>query len=174
MKGKKGNIAIVIIGSMILLCLLGYNVYAKGKVFFEASIYQIISLMFALLITFFLTQMKNDERRKLDMLDKMLIDIQKDLNDENILKFETEDERSMALLHQKSVANRLKYLVDNNLFPELEEEIKYIDNEIGHLRDMYGEHMTDMEYMRKSKKQFTLYITNVEDKIFLAHLKLFK
>lgn len=174
MKRIKGNSVIVILGSIVLLCIGGYNIYTNGKSFFDASVYQVISLIFALAITFYLTQMKNEERRKIDMLDRMLLDLQNDINADSFIKYETEDDVHMALLRQKSVANRLAYLIERNPFPKAMEEIKYINNEIAHLREMYGEHMNDKEYMKKSKKEFNKYITNAEDKIFLVHLKLFK
>lgn len=174
MKRIKGNSAIVIFGSIVLLCIGVYNICTNGKSFFEASVYQVISLIFVLLITFYLTQMKNEERRKIDMLDRMLIDLQNELNADRFIKYETEDDIHMALLSQKSVANRLAYLRESGLFPKIMEEIKYIDNEITHLREMYGEHMNDKEYMNKSKKDFDKYITNAEDKIFSVHLKLYE
>lgn len=174
MGGKRRNKLIVIIPTVILLCISAFNIFENGKDFFEINIYQIVSLIFAFVITFYLTQITNDERRKIDMLDKMLFEIQKELTNECLLKFETEEDRNIALLHQRSIASRLKYLIDNNLFPSIIDDIKYTYNEIQHLRSMYGDHMIDKDYMNKSQKEFKRYITNAEDKIFLMHVKLYK
>ena len=82
MKGTK-VLSMLGIGCVIVF-LLGigiYNIVVDAGAFFTASIYQIISLLFAIVITYLLTQRKNDKRRKNDMLDKMILGIQKDISE---------------------------------------------------------------------------------------------
>ena len=175
MKGTK-VLSMLGIGCVIVF-LLGigiYNIVVDAGAFFTASIYQIISLLFAIVITYLLTQRKNDKRRKNDMLDKMILGIQKDISEKTLVCYATEEERSIALLLQKSLASRLEYLKNARMCASIVDEIDYISKEMENLREFYGSHMTDKEYMEKSSTDFEKYIVNISDKCFSIRLKLYE
>lgn len=174
MKTKK---VLSIIGiSMVLLFIVGiaiYNIVVNKTDFLDASIYQVLSLLFAITITYLLTQKKNDERRKNDMLDKMILGIQKDISEKSLVRYETEEEQTIALLQQKSLANRLEYLKDKKTCADIADEVDYISREMEHLREFYGSHMKDKDYMEKSSADIEKYIVNITDKCFYIRLKLY-
>ena len=158
-------------------CILGialYNIVICAKEFFSANVYQVISLLFVLFITFLLTQRKNDYRRKIDMLDKMVVGIQEDISHGEIVSYKTEEQRSIALLKQKSIANRIQYLKESKIHNGIEYDVDYIAKEMERLREFYGAHMDDINYMEKSSADFEKYIVNICDKCFSIRLKLYE
>lgn len=167
-----------IIGVVItLVCILGisvYNIVVSSEEFFDATVYQIISLLFALIITFLLTQRKNDYRRKIDMIDKMIAGIQEDLSSREFVLYETDAQMNIALLKQKSLANRIQYLMDSKIHNKIGKDVEYIAKEMENLREFYGAHMKDKDYMDKSSADIEKYIVNINDKCFSMRLKLYE
>ena len=175
--GKGGNIGYRIgvggtIGAIVLIGI--YNIIKYGQDFFKASIYQIVSLLFAIIITYLLTQKKNDARRKADMLEKMFLGIEKDITDKSLIQFVTVDERNIALLQQKSLASRLEYLKEAKICVDIASDVEYMAKEMENLREFYGAHMSDKDYMEKSTADMEKYIVNITDKCFAVRLKLYE
>ena len=171
MKKAKSDKRMLVVTMVILPIIMVWNICKNGTAFFDATIYQILSLSFAVVITFMLTQKKNDERRKIDMLEKMIASIQKDIQNPEVFGYDSEESRELALLNQKSLANRIDILTEtckNN------KDIEYIERELGELREIYGTHMNDGEYMKKSSRDLKRHIVNIEDKCSKIIFDLYK
>ncbi len=174
MKNKWITGIVFIFITVIIFAVAVYSVFSTGSVFFHISVFQVLSLLFVLYITYFLSQRRNDERRKIDIVDKMIFKIQEDVVKSELINYKSEEDKSMALLLQKSIANRLEYLNDSKIGSDIKGELEYIIAEVEKMREFYGSHMNDEEYMKKSSNDFRKYIVNISDKCNLMHIKLYE
>lgn len=167
---KKNWIVLIFVAMVAALTI--YNLI-KNTDFFDASMSSLISIVAVLLISYYLTQRKNDDRRKLENVDRLLTKIQEELKNKEICDASSEEKIEQALILQRSLGNKLKYYMDYCNEKE-KRDAKYMFEEFKRVRELYGNHMNDSEYIRKSKGDFKNILTKIDDKCEELHLLIFK
>lgn len=158
---KHWFLVIIAVGCLIWSIYNGFN---NGK-FLEASLIQILTLVVAIFISYFLVQHKNDRRRKADFINKMLQEIVLQVEDEGVLDADT----SRAWTIQKSIANRLLALKDNG-FKDIEQDMDYVIKEFEEIRELYSNHVDDLETVEKDINRHRV---NISDKCTKIEASLF-
>lgn len=174
MKKKTGYVIAYVLTFFILvgcIYLFAYN-WNNNKDFFKMSLSTLMTIVTAIIISFYLVQKKKDERRKIDNIDKILTKVQLFINDTKLIDASTQSALNNALLMQKSLANKLEY-IKKNCPKEIEFDLLYICNEFQHLRELYGGHFKDEEYIKKSADDFKKFIINIDDKCDAIHMNLY-
>jgi hypothetical protein len=129
--------------------------------------------MSAIFISYYLVQLKNDERRNRDNIDRIISKVQSLISNTELIDASTKNAQAKSLLLQKSLANKLEY-IKMNCSHEIKPDLEYICSEFEHLRELYGGHIHDNEYLIKSVDDFKKYIINIDDKCDSLHIKLYK
>jgi hypothetical protein len=126
---------------MLVVFLAGVLVFAiynlrSNENFFEASLFQVALLVIPIGITYYLTQRKLDERKKKDILERLIAQTQEAALSEELLRF---SERKSVLGQQRHLGNKVSVLVEFSAsLPELTSEslrIKELYEEIREILD---------------------------------------
>lgn len=170
---KHGNVIITI---SLVVCIGGLGIYnvINNKLFLKVSASSLLTMFIAVIVSFWLVQLKNDKRKLNDKIDKLVYKIQDIISSSDFTSCETADICRKNLILHRSVANKIEYLKsvcekDDNI----KSSILEIENEFRALREFYSDHYMDEEYMRKSQKEFQNYITKIDDEADKIHVKLF-
>ena len=130
------------------------------KDYFSIPFYAIINITIAIYFAYFLTQHRNDMRKKKeiaqDIIEKVLID----LTSEKMYVIFDEDALKYISIKQRSVKNRLDMLKEYEKSFCIKEDIKYINDNINMYWDFVSNHIHDLEYLKKSEGDLLKYITN--------------
>ena len=155
-----------------LVLLISYNVVSNER-FFEASITSILTILVALLFSYYFTQQKNDIRKKNEKIDNLIYKIQEIILDSEFIESDNDAISRKNLIKQRSVANKIEYLCNiTSTSVELANLVKEIKETFSNYREFYGEHYTDIEYMEKSKKDLLNYVVKIDDLADKIHISL--
>lgn len=160
------NILFICITAIFALLLLFKNLNSTS--FWDANFIQILTLTVTATLSFFFVQRLTDKRRKIDCYEHILNEIQSIIdNNTNIFSLSQD-----ALLLQKSIANKIKYLKEHS-FAEIKTDLEYIEDQFQELRDLYGNHQTSAADLKSIEPDMTKHKTNISDKIDKIKLELY-
>ena len=125
-------------GIVLLISVALLLINCTKTEFFEANLIDIVTIAIAGIITWYLTEKQEDDRRRNDCIEHIIVEIEGMILSEEIFS----KEKKITLLKQSSCANRIKYLKDAN-FQEIREDIEFISSQFEMLRNLYSEHMDD-------------------------------
>lgn len=168
MKNTIGKIVFnIVIGVFIVgcICLSVYN-WQFNPEFLVTPLSTILSILIAVVVSFYFVQKKTDHRRKNEKIDKLLYKIQDIILDKNFLEVKEKD-----LIVQRSLANKIEYLA-NYSDHNISSEIGKIKDKFEDYRTFYGNHYKDADYMKKSQQELLNYVRLIDDICDEIHIKL--
>lgn len=163
---------VLLIFSIFVFALFFFNLLTN-KDFWISSASSIFSIFAVLFLSYYLTQKRNDQRKKLENYDRLICKIQDELYNEAMFCANSKEEQNKALNLQRSLGNKLKYFMDF-CDEELKDDAKYMSDEYVRLKTLYGNHMSDVDYINKSKEDFKNGLCKIDDRCEELHLKIFK
>lgn len=163
----KNYIGIIIIAVISIALLIVNGV--KNENFLMANITQILSLLVTAILSVYFVQRLTDKRRKTDCYERILGEIKTAIHDDKAF-FSTDRE---ALMLQTSIANKVKHLQEY-AFPQIKDDLKYIENEYTELRELYGNHKDSVESLLKIRLDIVRHQSNIDDKIDKIQLMLYE
>lgn len=152
------TIIIVVIG----LVWSAYNIFVIGdcKTFFGANLFQILTIMIAIVISFYISQKMTDRRRKADVIEKMLYSIQDRLSCKEII---LSSKREISLPALREVENNLKHLKEH-CFPNQEEDFKILYDKFEILRELFDESFMQESRLNELKPKMICAINVINSK----------
>lgn len=163
MKNKKCIGGVLLAIGFLALCI--YNLVVNDD-FFKAPLTTIISILVAIVLSYFLSQRKTDDRRKREKIDKLLYKIQGIVLDEKFIEVKETD-----LITQRSIVNKILD-IEENATSEIRDDVGRLKEIFQEYRDFYSNHYTDDEYMKKSRIELTNFISRIDDLCDRMHMKL--
>lgn len=163
MKNKKCIGGVLLASGFLALCI--YNLVVNDD-FFKAPLTTIISILVAIVLSYFLSQRKTDDRRKREKIDKLLYKIQGIVLDEKFIEVKETD-----LITQRSIVNKILD-IEENATSEIRDDVGRLKEIFQEYRDFYSNHYTDDEYMKKSRIELTNFISRIDDLCDRMHMKL--
>lgn len=165
---NKTSIIVCIIAAIILIGIAIYNIVVDSAEFWTTNITSLLSISAVLFISYYLTQMRNDERKRIDNIERLILKIQQEVADEKMIHGKS----NMCLMYQRSTNNKIEYLQAQNL-SSISDELKYIHEQFQSLRDMYGDHMNDADFPNSREQDFSRIVVNIVDKcdVMLVELR---
>lgn len=126
-----------------ILYLFYINMYRCG--FWELKISDLITIVIACLISYYLKDRKEDTIRRNDCIEHIITEIEQMLESDDLFSIE----RRIALSKQRSCANRVKYLKKAS-FDGLSDDINFIETHIDIIREIYSDNEQQQEeYLKK-------------------------
>ena len=156
----------IIFTVLVAFVLCCYNI-TKTQ-FFEASLTEVITIVFASFITFYLTEKINDNRRRNDCIEQVVMEIEKMVIDDAIFK---KDENTLT--YQASCANRIMYLQEAG-FSHIQEDIDFIAEHFREIRDLYSNHNSTSKELNVVRKDFKKQQSLICDKCIKIRIELYK
>ena len=151
---------------LVALILCYYN--KSRSQFLEASLTDVITIVFASCITFYLTEKINDNRRRNDCIEQVIIEIERMVMDEAIF---AQDESTLT--YQSSCANRIRYLQEAG-FSHIQEDIDFIEEHFREIRELYSNHSKAKKELDVVKKDFQKQQRLICDKCTKIRIELYK
>ena len=163
------NIIAGIVFGCIIVALGVYN-YQNNKSFFEASFTSLATICVAVIVSFYLVQLKTDKRRQKEKIDTLLYKIQSYLTEESFL-LGGEDAWKNLILH-RSIFNKIKYLENLNIDKKILDELKKVKGYLEKFRCTYSENYLDEEKLKDKYDELKHYITLIDDICDKIHILL--
>lgn len=143
--------------SLLWAILIVYNICSQKGEFFKIPIYQVLSLMVAVGVAYYLVQKKNDTRKQKEIIEKSISKIQ-------VLLIELIDEKNrecaIALNLNRQINNKINVLMEYNI--EQNEEISYIKEQFSDIRSYIGDNITALDTL--DWKHIKVKVNNIESK----------
>lgn len=165
--GKKINIIqlIVVVFCLGIVGLAVYNCIIDTKQFFQASSTQIITCLTALVIAFWATQAKNDERKQKEHAEALVAEFKDIMSDFQMVNIDVEnyDKRfyNMAI---RSAQNKLYILKKYSEQMGFEEEYTYISEKLKDYNDLISDNIEKPDYLHDSENTLKKYVSSAISK----------
>lgn len=168
-KGLEIFIGIIFATGTIIWGIHSFQVAEKD--FFAASFEDILAVVIAVLVTFFLTERLNDKRKLYEYIEHMILEIEELLDNDKIFY---DDNRKIALALQRSCASKIKILKEANI-SDFSDDFEKMENEFHEIRDLYSNHYTGgRDDLLKLEPDFNKHKINITDKCDRIRLQLYK
>lgn len=160
---------------IVILALLGafaiYNIICNDS-FFTASLANIITIAIAVFVSFYLVQRWTDERKRKEIFLSLLTKLQSVIEDENAYNFDAQSKDEITM-RKRDISNWIKILEDANPPYIKDEDVKFIREKFDEYSDIIGNHIDDLDALRKLKKDLKRPIDLMESKIVKIELDIF-
>ena len=148
-----------------------YNIN-NNEDFFIAPLYSIITIIIALVFTFFFNQVLIEKRRKkenlLRIVQKTIVEL-----DSPCLIIKSRNDIAATRLLQQSIRNHIKMLLENKLFSQKNKELlELVEKDFNDYWDLISEHITDLNYLKKSESTLSKHIQNAKNKLDIISLNI--
>lgn len=146
--------------------------------FWEMTIFQVITLLVAIIIAFWATQRKSDERKIKEQIEKITEKVQSEVASTAFVIFNSTDnpydvQRRITMATRK-LSNCINVLREYSTIINIRDEVQYIDEQVRGYRDFVSVHVGDTEYLSKSETDLRRYADNISSKCDSIVLKLYK
>jgi len=156
---------------LIGVFILGYYNFKDNADFFKAPFTTLVTITSAVVVSYWLTQSRNDRRAKNQKIDELLYKIQEYISQEDFVKSGQTISTKNLLLH-RSIANKINYLQTLDLDGDIKKELAIIDKNFLDFRTLYGNHYTDPEQMQVYYNAFKHHIAKIDDACDKIHVYL--
>lgn len=165
MNGKRVARGIAIVA---LVALTVYN-YINNPNFFITPIYFIINILIAVIFTYYFVQNKNDERKRREIAEKILTNIQTLVISRISQEVDMTDEQwKKTMMHKRSLNNKISALEIIGIGLGIDNHIVYIRQKFGEYDAAIGE--ADKKPSEESERIFNL----IDEKCEYAIVDLYK
>lgn len=168
---EAGLILVVIIIALInIFCL-------KNEEFWKVSISQVLTLLVAIIIAFWAAQKKTDERIIKEQIERVSLKIQAVVSDPDFVTFRTndnsEDIQKRITMSTRKLSNGISVLQAYSKRVDIDEEVKYIEDQIRGYNDLVSVKVGDLDYLSKSESHLRMYAENINSKCDYIIMKLY-
>lgn len=170
---KRKNVILLIASILILSPLVIYNIKCNSE-FFKVPISSIITIIIALVFTYYFSQKKNDERKKKDAIYNCLEKMQELLSKKELIEIKNEDDQKENSMTIRNLRNRIDCLKGIVLNDSFNKGIEEIDKNLNEYKTFIGDYISDIEYLIKSRTQLLRYINLIDSKTQELILNLYK
>lgn len=141
-----------------------YNI-ENNETFLIAPLYSILTIIIALVFTFFLNQTLIEKRRKKENLLRIVQKTILELETPCLIIKNESDIKSTRLL-QQSIRNHIKMLQDSKLLSSKNKKlIDLVEKDFNEYWDFLSEKITDIDYLIKSELTLSKHIQNAKNKL---------
>jgi hypothetical protein len=157
--------------TVAIIILFLYN-FKENKGFFIISINTLINILMAIILTYFFTQRKHDQRKQKDIYFNLITELQQLLDKECAYRILSEDRRDIRL-NNRALANKINALKECYLSCKYKSELKYIEDQFREYKEFIGNNNSNTEYLKDSEQVLTMYLMNISSKLDSIIVKLY-
>lgn len=170
----------VSIGKWILIVLLAiafgvfiiYNIINNDE-FWNASAVNIITILIAIVISYFFVQRKSDLRKQKDILLNLINGLQLQISSEKAYNF-TGQTGEEILMRKRDISNKIHILSEIQDAFSLQDEVKFVCDKFDEYEKLISDHISDLEYLAKSQNELRRPLDLINNKLVSISINLFK
>lgn len=174
--GKKRKWLIKICFTAFALCMiaLAYHNYKVNSEFFIMPLSTCISICVAVGISYILTQRQTDTRKRKDILLNLLNSLQNMIGgcDSYIICDDTT--KASVNMKKREISNKIEILKEYKDEFDFDTEIKSIQEKFDEYEEFIGNHIEDLDYLKRSTAELQRPLLIMNDDIYKVMLKLYK
>ena len=157
------GVAIVFI-IIIILSIINW----KDCRFWSFNVGTALTLIVALCFAFMGSQYFSDERKTKENVERLIFKLQSEVNKDSFCKISMdtypETLRAQHIMTTRRISNLIATLEKNASSLHFKKEIEYISLEFKQYRELYDEHISDLDYLAKSENTFQNHAEKIDSK----------
>ena len=114
----------------------------KNNNFFEMNLYQILSLSFVVIVSYYLTQKKLDSREQREVINELITEIINCTFELTLDALQSEKSK-LFMMELRNIENRLSLLEKTSKMYDTEAEIEYLKSQHKNIHDLVSTHIGD-------------------------------
>lgn len=159
-------VIIVGLGGLIL-----YNIKTNPS-FWETSVSSCITIIIALVFSYWLVQRKNDLRKQKEILASLLFDLRTQFEKEDMYDLSQMSPSSINM-RNRDISNKIEILDEIKTDFNMESEVNFILERFDEYKDFVGNHINDLDYLKSSTSELKCPIMLISTKLFKMAFKLY-
>ena len=162
---KLFQIVSIIVGLFVVVLII---INICNKEFWSITAGNAISLFVAVYFAFLGTQYFSDERKTKENVERLILKLQYEVNKESFSKVSSsegvEELKKRHMMATRRISNILSTLEKSASKLRFMEEWKYINTEFKEYREVFDEHLADLEFLSKSESILRNYAEKIDSK----------
>lgn len=169
------TIILAVLLILLIIFLVYYNIKKNLQGFLNTPLYAVVNIVVAVLVAFYLTQRKNDQRQLKNNIEHIIDKIQVAINNEWAYKIQSKSDIDNIIMMQRQVSNKLDVLkTQSKIFPQFEDDLQYVNERFKEYKEFFGNHMTNLSYLLESEKELRNPLGLIDDKLDCIKMSLYK
>lgn len=169
----KTKIALIII-TIIVISAAGYCLVTNPKQFLELSLTSIINWAIAIFVSFLLVQRQTDRRNQKEAIIRILSCIQQLVNDPAAWEIADEPYQAELTMRKRKISNLINILEEESKAFNIGKDVIFIKDKFTEYADFMGNHISDLDYLKRSKLELQRPLDLIYCKIFETQMTLYR
>lgn len=161
-------VALIIIISTIIIA--AYN-FRSNNQFWDASAINCISIIVAVLVAYVFVKKQTNRRKQNELLLDLLLQLRTQISDTSAYDFSGQT-KSEINMRKRSISNKVGLILENSSAFK-KEDTEFISEKFQEYEQLIGNHISDLDYLIKSKEELLRPLTLMSDKLFSMAFNLF-
>ncbi len=172
---KKRKAVTITVGAICVLAIIALAVYniSTNCHFWEVSAANIATILIALIVSFYLVQRKNDQRKQKEILLDLLFKVQHQLEDEKAYNFANQKKEEI-LMRNRNISNRIQILENIQNTFSIEKDVVFIKEKFDEYQTLIGNHISDIPYLCSSTVELKRPLDLIVNRLILMAISLYK
>lgn len=164
----------LIAGAMVIVITVVaiYNIIANEK-FWEVSVGTCLTLLVAVIVSYYLVQSKANEKSKKEALIRLMTAIQGVATDEKSYTVNCKDDTKILTMKKRQLSNYIKVLENYEANICDSEDIKFVKDKFEEYDSKIGDHIDDIDYLCKSYNDLRRPLDLIDSKLYEMIMKLY-
>lgn len=170
------NVSKVIFAALTIffIIIVAYNLLCNRVDFLKTSAISCLTLFVAVVVSYFLAQRQNDERKRKDVIEGILSRLQEDIRKKDAYIITDDFDKDDFNMKKRDINNRITLLEERlNQTDEEKINIQFLKKTFGEYQDLVGNHIDDIDYLTKSPKELKRPLLLLDGKIYEMILNLY-
>ena len=172
----KKALKVILFSSLIalILGLMFVNLFCiKNENFWNMSIESCLTLVIALVVSYYFTQKNQDERNKKEIYLHLMEKMQRLVSEDCLSNISENTDINIILMKKREINNCTTTLEKYAKEFHIEEEVQFISDKVREYTEFFGTHQDDVAYLAKSTKELKRPLDIIEQKLNEAMIKIF-
>lgn len=165
----------IILGVIVILLLSIFTFYNYRKcppTFFNATLIDILNLVFIVVFTYFLVEMKSTQRKRKECIENLIDKLSNILDDTRLYKIDSEDNLRHVRITQRSITSKIEVLKKFDC-EDIKNDINYIGEQFESYWDIVSDYIDNIDKLKDSSITLMRHINNMQNKLDVIIIKLY-
>jgi len=165
----------IILGAIIIVLVSIFAFYNYKKcppTFFNATFIDILNLVFIVVFTYFLVEMKSTQRKRKECIENLIGKLSNILDDTRLYIIDSEDNKRHVRITQRSITSKIEVLKKFNC-EDIKNDVNYIGEQFDNYWDIVSDHIDNLDKLKDSSSTLMRHINNIQNKLDVIIIKLY-
>lgn len=154
------------------IVVLGVYCWITKPEFLNVNIFNILTMLWTVGLSFIVTQSFGKYQRKTDIMIKLLQELLDSISEEYTCHFNEKSKQEDILMRNRHIRQQIALLNEYSERFGIIDDIKFIDEKFHEYDEIIGDHISDIEYLAKSSLILERSIKLIHDRIYAVMLKI--